>query len=305
MRSMLGWVFAAAFLAITPTTVAAKDKPPLAVTVDPSMPWNVDFGDEKCRLSRIFGEGENQHFLYFEQHAPSTYAAMTVSGSGFKRFRDRRETQIHLFDAQEPLKTDPLPGDTEEFGKALIYSGINLEAGDGSQKPRSERKSDAERSTSIGTVFLDTDFAAKTEYLNFEQGKHSVRLNTGPLGEAFKVLNQCTGGLVTAWGLDLEQHKTMTRKPEWTNQASIARRVQDSYPSAALRKGESAIFRMRVIVDEEGAVAECIMNKTTVADSLESPACKEMRSAEFKPALDAQGRPMRSYYVTSITYSIG
>ena len=224
-----------------------------------------------------------------------------MSGPGFRRFRYGPKTKVHSFDGQEPLKTEPYDGETKEFGNALIYRNLNLELGEG----LSDKKAASATQTISSRPFLDTDFADKVQYLNFQQGKRSVRLKTGPLGDAFKVLNQCTGSLITEWGLDLDQHKTMTRRPEWTNQAPIARRIQGTYPKTALRKGESGIFRMRVIVDEAGTVAECVMNKTTVAESLDSPACREMKNAKFTPALDANGKPMRTYYATSITYVTG
>jgi hypothetical protein len=54
-------------LAALSTALAAMPAQAEPVVLKPSSPWNVDFGEDKCRLSRLFGEGENQHYLAFQQ----------------------------------------------------------------------------------------------------------------------------------------------------------------------------------------------------------------------------------------------
>ena len=93
--------------------------------------------------------------------------------------------------------------------------------------------------------------------------------------------------------------------PVWSNESAIVRRIVDEYPDDALRSGEQGIFRMRVIVEEDGTVSDCHLEKSTQTDRLESPACRAMMRAEFEPARDAEGNAMRSFYATTITYRIG
>jgi len=64
------------------------------------------------------------------------------------------------------------------------------------------------------------------------------------------------------------------------------------------------MFHMRLIVNEQGEMEECFMSAATTTEKLESPACTEFENAEFSPALDTNGEPMRSYYATRITYVI-
>ena len=84
---------------------------------------------------------------------------------------------------------------------------------------------------------------------------------------------------------------------------SLVTRRQKVLPEA-LRKGESGIFRLRVIVEADGKISDCVINNATITESLESPACREMRGANFEPALDKDGNPMRSFYTTQIVYRI-
>ena len=297
---------AALALAAMPQIAAAQDKnKPLVI--EPSSPWNVDYGKETCRLARVFGEGENRYAIFFTQWGPSSSFSFTAGGPGFKRFQGGKVTLFRTFDEQEPKRTTPLKGNLDKIGPALIYSSMNLET---AQEKLEEQALLAAALASTDTTVpslpkLDTEFAAKTSYIAFKQRKREVILNAGPMGEAFKVLNDCSASLIAEWGLDLEQHKTMTRPPIWTNQQSITRRIIAKYPATALTKGEQAIVNMRVNIDETGSVTQCTIGKTTDTNYLNSPACGPMQKAKFEPALDKDGQPMPSYYRTSITYVIG
>lgn len=271
-----------------PVAAEAKDGP---VVLTPSSPWNAHFATDKCRLAGVFGEGEQRHVLFLEQHYPGTGAALTVAGPAFQKFRGQRAVSLSFSDTDEPLKTEPYKGDMGDLGPALIYNGITF----------LDDETDAQTSQSaVGQ--LDTSFGADMDYIALTQGKKSVRFETGSMGQAFEVLNNCMTSLITQWGLDAQQQITATKRPVWRNERAIARRIAAEYPSEALRAGESGILRLRVIVDAQGQVEECVLNAATKTEKLESPACKQMRKAKFEPALDANGQPMRSYYSTSVTY---
>lgn len=287
MRRILTPLACLAMLAAAP----ARAEP---VVIQPSSPWNVDFGDDKCRLARFFGEGEYRHLLSFEMYWPDVGAGMMVAGPAMKPFASLRQTDLQFYAAQAPRETEPFGGRAGEYGDALIYSSVRLtESG-------SPQESYEDVETSLPG--LDTAFGEKAGFVRLKQGRAEIRLETGPMGKAFELLNQCTLGLVESWGLDPEKHRTLTRMARWTNSRALVRRIQESYPIAALSTGEQGILRMRVIVSETGTVESCTLLKATVTRNLDSPACKFMQRATFEPALDAEGKPMRSYFVTSITY---
>ena len=80
------------------------------VVLQPSSPWNVDFAEDKCRLSRLFGEGENQHYLAFQQYWPAPEAGLTVAGPAFEKFRSLDRTQVRFYETQAPMRTTPFTG---------------------------------------------------------------------------------------------------------------------------------------------------------------------------------------------------
>ena len=289
----LGFVLAAGSISIAAPATADD-----TLVLEPSSYWSVDFGDEKCRLARAFGEGEDRHLLFIEQGGPKSSFGFMAIGPAFERFRrpDRIEVQFGDF---EPM-TDHMPmlGNTEGVGASLIYSNMSF-------RVRPETEGDAEEERRKAPLpRLDVETANQIDSISVSYGKRKVVFNTGDLGEAVTVMNECALNFVEAWGLDRAAHETMSRLPRWTNEQSVGRRIASNYPSEALRNGESGILRLRVIVEPDGTVSKCVLNKATIAESLDPPACREMRRAEFEPALDKDGNPMRSFYITQIIYRL-
>ncbi|NCP14844.1 MAG: TonB family protein [Sphingomonadales bacterium] len=280
------------------TTLTAMPAQAEVVEIAPSSPWNIDFGETKCRLARIFGEGDAQHILFFEQYFPSKYAGLTLAGPSYSRFGNRKSTDLAFNAAQESRKTQPFTGKVEGFGDGVIYSAVNVAEG-------YESNDDDGAAPDLRLPQLDKEAAREVEFVAVKQRGDDVRLMTGPLDQAFAAMDTCALDLIGTWGLDVEQHRTATRMPLWTNREGIVRRIVAAYPRDAQNFGEQGIMRMRVIVNPDGAVEDCVILKATSADRLESPACRAMANAKFDPALDAAGQPMRSYHAESIVYQLG
>ena len=285
-------------LAALSTALAAMPAQAEPVVLKPSSPWNVDFGEDKCRLAGFFGEGDDRHTLVIEQFWPGREFGLTIAGPGVRNFRSLKQAQVRFADGLEPVTATPLTGSLGELGTAVIFSTLELD--------KSEREvANADYSGQRGLPQLDPALGNQVQFVELKQGGREVRLATGPMGKAFDVLNQCTAGLLREWGLDPEQHLTRQNGPRWINQAALTRKITANYPTGALAQGEQAIMRMRVIVSAEGTVESCTILKATNTIRLESPACEVMQGARFEPAHDASGQPFRSLYVTSITYRIG
>jgi len=260
------------------------------VALQPISPWNIDFAENRCRLSRVFGSAEDMHLLFFEQAAPQASFGITFAGSQLSRFQPGRGLLIGMRGdvAMEELGRYNI-GDVEQVGPAIIIA--NHEVG---------RLVEVEGQVQGG---IDLAAAEKIDRIVLQHRERALSFETGDMMPPFQALNTCTGDLLRAWGLDQEQHASYT-PPVWSNQRRIVDRIVRAYPQRALRDGEGGIFRMRVIVEADGTVSDCLIEKSTITESLESPACKEMEKARFEPALDAQGQPMRSYYATTVTYAV-
>ena len=283
-------------LLFVPTISFAKDKRE-PVVLEPSTHWSLDYAEEKCRLARAFGEGDDRHMLFFEQTGPSSGFGMTAAGVSFDRFRDSAKIGVQFGSASDPVKTMPFRGSLGSLESALIYSRMRL-------GKRGDAEGDDGASGEEGGKLphVDTDRGAEVEFVSFSQRNRQVIFNTGSLEEPMAALNQCGQAFLTYWGLDLDRHLSATRLPVWINEEKISERISRDYPARGRRAGEQAVFRMRVIVTEQGGVEECHLANATITESLDSSACKVMQQAMFEPALDAQGAPMKSYYVLTLSY---
>ena len=65
--------------AIAPVLVAASQP----VRLQPSSPWDVDYGENSCRLIRTFAEGKEKTVLVFESAGPGQMDLLVV-GNGLK-----------------------------------------------------------------------------------------------------------------------------------------------------------------------------------------------------------------------------
>ena len=288
LASAIALVPGAALAQAYPNALADQDG---AVRLQPMSPWVLEFAENKCRLARWFGTEGDKHLLMFEQAAPQSGFGLTMAGPAIRRFHGRDSFRIGMQGTAPMQERERFEsGDVEGIGKAIILARHSLGA---------NRSEDGLRNAGI-----NVEQAAAVDRIVIERSGRVVSFETGNMGDAFKALNVCTSDLLESWGLDPAQHQSYV-PPRWLNQDSVERGITASYPRQALLSGEQGIFRMRVIVEADGTVGECLVENATETERLESPACGEMRRAQFAPARDAAGQAMRSFYATSLTYRIG
>ena len=84
-----------------------------------------------------------------------------------------------------------------------------------------------------------------------------------------------------------------------------AARIQENYPSRALREEVEGTVGVSVVVSPEGRVASCRVSRSSGSSVLDDAVCRGMeRYARFNPALDAAGNPTTGSYNTSIVYRL-
>ncbi|MGQ7830110.1 energy transducer TonB [Altererythrobacter sp. Z27] len=89
------------------------------------------------------------------------------------------------------------------------------------------------------------------------------------------------------------------------NQRRWAARIQENYPSRALREEIQGTVGVNVSISPDGRVSACSVARSSGSSILDEAACQGMqRYARFNPALDAAGNPTTGQYSTSITYQL-
>jgi protein TonB len=89
------------------------------------------------------------------------------------------------------------------------------------------------------------------------------------------------------------------------NQNSWASRIQQNYPSRAVRDGTEGTVGVSVTVNGEGRVSACSVTASSGSSILDQAACDGMqRYARFDPALNAAGNPVSASWSTRIVYRL-
>lgn len=267
------------------------------VVLAPSSPWNVDLVDNRCRLTRSFGDTSAPHLLVFEQYWPDERAGLYVAGPAFAALDRTKSFGLKFREGQAENPNPPFRGTIEGFGTSYLYPSIDLAIED---KPHPSP-------APVVTAFpaLDTEYASRIEFVALRFGKEEVRLETGSMKDAFTVLNECTQAIVGNWGFDLKQQLGATRMPYLVNDRIMSSVVSENIPFSQMESGENGTVRLRLLISETGAITECKLLGTTDPQGLERHICRAYRRARFEPARDATGNPMPSFYTTTITYALG
>ena len=267
-----------------------------ATVIHPTTPWQLDAGDEKCRLARLYGAAPQGHLLFIEQDQPGSFVNFAIAGPTLEKV-DWREPVTLRFGEIAPIHVKRYAqGVVGEYEPAILVSPRTL-SGD------EDRSDDLELDEKGGLPRIPTERFTEVDGLTVEQdGEILLTLAVPTLAAALDALNACGENFVPFWGLDLDRHRDMKSRVKWINRDRVIKRIVAQYPTEALRRGEQGTIRFMVIIDEEGEVTECRQSGVTEVNKLKSPVCREMRSARFEPARDINGAAMKSYYASTIRY---
>lgn len=258
--------------------------------LDPVGPWNVDFADEKCRLSGLFGPPDTPYLLYLEQAAPRASFDIAFAGSQLSRFQHSVSIRLGLAKDAPSIEVGAVRETRfDSFGPGIFIPSVKLPV------IGSEPESIAFQGR------LNTEVAKGIERVVVARGGKAISFETGRLDAPFEVMNNCTDDLIRQWGFDPGQPRP-EQSPDPVNILSVAKRIQKHYPPGAARKGESGMFVARLVVEADGSVSECHLDAKSITEALKPTACRELLKLHFKPALDSNGKPMRWFWTSSITY---
>lgn len=282
-----------AVLSVPGTAFAAE------TLLSPVSPWNVEWRDKTCTLSRAFGTTEDPLILRMERFAPGDGFQLVVVGKALANARDGRELTIAYGDG----KPDDL---SEKFMFGTSNDGIpTLFVTSGSLRDNDDkvvRKGPDLPTDQRPQVTPAMEEAVTSISLRF--AGQFLKIKTGSLGKPFVALRQCTDDLVKQWGFDPEVQSSLRSRPvPLGNPGNWIR--SDDYPRKALANRKSALVTFRLSVDASGTPVDCDIQRAYADDSFKAITCgRLMVRARFKPALDASGQPTPSYYVNSVRWVI-
>jgi hypothetical protein len=261
-----------------------------AKTIDlaPSTPWNAQFEPESCRLLRSFGSDSERLIIVYEFFSPQANGSLTLIGKQLYNAALYSEARIWFGDVR-PIKSAPVLNATT--GERGVPSWISGEVPLTSQQPVA------------ADVRPDPANEAKIDRLTVESSlTGTVVLHTGAMDKPMAIVRTCFDAMVAAWGLGPAVQRNLSHLPEPITRPGTW--IKDSdYPRKALDSGSSGLLRFRLMVDASGSPTACVIQKKTKPDDFMPIACRLLISrARFKPAIDANGNPVASYFASAIRF---
>ena len=108
---------------------------------------------------------------------------------------------------------------------------------------------------------------------------------------------------MTHWDIDVEAHKTLSRPASPIDFDAASRMV--GYPPKMLRQSMPGVVNVRLAIDKTGRVTGCHIQMPLSDPEFEASSCADIEHAfEFEPALDKDGNPIDSYWITKVNFRI-
>jgi hypothetical protein len=283
--------------AIAPPALA-QDAPGLA----PSSDWTLDYDDDSCALRRMFGTGDDQAFLELRRFGPGP-ALQAVVGSNRLNARQNAGFRYRFGASNEWREVGvPLTAKLADGFEGLIFSPYLL------GPPDNDAAVDMpERLLYLMSARFNADEVAQAsamDTMTLSRGfSRELTLQTGSLAAPIAALNECVAELTTHWNIDVEAHKTLTRAAVPTNLPGIGRMMD--YPPKMAEQRMPGLVNVRLGIDPAGLITDCRIQMPLSDPAFEKSSCADIQHAlDFDPALDKDGKPIASYWVTKVFFQM-
>lgn len=244
------------------------------VPKQPTGKWVAEYADDECLLSRPYGADTDPLILTFRQLPMQNYVRIIVFKRGVQGQTQMGEKGKVAFGG------DPISGTFSAFdlaGKLLRRIETNI------------ARARILPALTSNVVSIDVP------------GEVQADFSVPELASAFDVLSDCALKLGAAWGIPIDQQKRMMTPPKLLKMPYGA----FDYPSSALKDDMSGRTEVRLTVDDRGRPVDCIPLKSTPNQAFAKASCKAFyRRAHFQPALDVDGRPMKSISAHTVNFMI-
>ena len=249
----------------------------------PTGPWRVDVAGNECLLIRPYGTSADPLFL-------AVSSAPMDGGSQFTILykRDWRNLEhgpaIVVFDGGPPIEAN--------FSAKLLLSRSKALKVDTLRSVSVSQDKDA--SEKFAREAVSVSIEAQMEF----SGTFALPNQTAALRE----LGACVAKLGVEWGYSLDEQKRLSVPAKHPGGLSRIFNYKD-YPPGAVRRNEMGLVRARIRVDDRGNPSECAVLNSSGSGELDTATCTIIRHrARFTPALDVDGKAVRSVYIANVNW---
>ena len=288
-RFMITLAASAAMVAAGVAPAAAQDGPRVFTR---SGSWVLDAAEDSCRLARAFTNGEDQVSLALERNRADNMVRLVLVSDAIRPFRGAETIGYRFMPTGDQRHSRYIHSETPD-GQPYFNLGTVLIGGEPAPTP------EGLFDLPVYDRAAEQAYAAGITAIEFNDGLSSaIRLETGSLRGAVEALQACTDDLLGTWGLDWQKHQTMTRRAAPVGPAFAW------IPSGVIGFGDFASLSgarnpFRVMVGVDGTVTGCHVHWPSLTERQNAQICDAITAnGRFTPALDADGQPMASYWMT-------
>jgi hypothetical protein len=266
------------------------------LVLEASSPWVMDYAEDSCALRRGFGEGKTSAQLELRRFAPESTILMTVSTNAMAPTGE--DFQFRFDPQQEWRDTAGVYAHFADSSRGVIFGAMLA--------PSRDAVSDLSPALFLeaAATLNSQQAAASIEGVSLRSAfKNDLVLRTGSLTKPWSAMDKCLHELLTHWGIDAAAHNSLRRRAVPTNLPSTTNMMD--YPPKMLAKRLPGIVNVRLMVDQTGTVNGCVIQMPLSDPAFEKSTCTDLENElEFDPALDANGNPIASYWVTQVNFRI-
>lgn len=304
MRWNIPLLLASIAVAASPVQAA---KPLVPIPLAHVGPWEVNYDDDSCHLIGTFGSGDDRIIARFTRFEPGDGFILALIGKPMRSSNVSSKVRLDfgpVVDPQEEVsingKVGTLP--ISVFGKLYLidrpgrtFVGTVADA---------LKALEALKALQPANITPEQEALASDLTVQRPNGK-SYRLALGSMAAPMKSLRVCNSDLVRLWGLDAAEQASLVSKPVPIGNPGSWLSFRD-YPEKMLQSGNSGLVQFRFDIDATGAITGCHIQSRSNPDEFADLSCQLLsRRGRFSPALDRNGKPIKSYYVSSVKWTIG
>lgn len=270
---------ALALMAASPAAAHAAE-----LRYEPASSWQVDNAPNLCRLSRDYAAGDERMTLRLEQFRPGARVQAVLVGERVARAESLAGVTVQLGQTS-PFRTRAFPQLLPDGRKAMLIDFQFVKP----SKTSAYTWPDPAALTAIDRIAFSAPVMG------------SLVFQTKTLVRAMEEMRKCAEGLVREWGFDPAGQAALSRQPEpageprkWLTRADLGNRK----PFAG--QLDRVLFRLDVGAD--GVPSGCHVVRSYGNPALAERSCALLaQRARFTPALDAEGQPVASYWISRVT----
>jgi len=249
-----------------------------AAPLTPTGPWVVDYSNDQCLLDRNYGSDESPLILAIRRvpmDPDVSIGVYTRGGNADPRIGDA-SLGLGASRIAAKFRAYSVPGKNLRNFSAYVRGGVSL----------------FEAAGQPGSITLRAP------------GEVDETFAVPELAHGLRALDACVADLAQSWGLTADQQKRIKQGAQALRQDYLQ---PGDYSPRELNENANARSQVRLWVDESGKPIDCVPLKSGAGSTLfGNTSCRLLlKRATFKPAIDVDGKPVKSIVVYTVDWVVG